>query len=219
MNLGRRWYLVGWDRGREDWRTFRVDRLSRPAADRRAVHAARSLPAKDAAAYVEQSIAGGGSRYEARVTVHAPAEAARARGCRGSRARSSRSTRSAASTAPPTTTSSGWRSAIAMLGVDVDVHEPPELIAQLNALAAAFSARRGTPAESRAYVPAGSVVLGAPAPRRDVLDVGGDDRLGDEVTSFRAELVMRLPPWRSWWGRDGAILSGVGSWIPGQVRR
>src|SRR6187401_1354586 len=31
VNLGRRWYLVAWDRAREDWRTFRVDRLSRPA--------------------------------------------------------------------------------------------------------------------------------------------------------------------------------------------
>src|SRR5437763_6748641 len=32
VNLGRRWYLVAWDRAREDWRTFRVDRLARPAA-------------------------------------------------------------------------------------------------------------------------------------------------------------------------------------------
>src|SRR4051812_29545620 len=30
VNLGRRWYLVAWDRGRGDWRTFRVDRLKRP---------------------------------------------------------------------------------------------------------------------------------------------------------------------------------------------
>src|SRR6266436_5608233 len=32
VNLGRRWYLVAWDRRREDWRTFRVDRLSKPAS-------------------------------------------------------------------------------------------------------------------------------------------------------------------------------------------
>src|SRR5204863_9673432 len=72
VNLGRRWYLAGWDRHREDWRTFRVDRLSRPAATG-VRFAARKLPAKDAAAYVEQSIAGARSRYEARVLVHAPA--------------------------------------------------------------------------------------------------------------------------------------------------
>ena len=32
VNLGRRWYLVAWDRRREDWRTFRMDRHQRPAA-------------------------------------------------------------------------------------------------------------------------------------------------------------------------------------------
>ena len=34
VNVGRRWYLVAWDRSREDWRTFRVDRLSAPAPRR-----------------------------------------------------------------------------------------------------------------------------------------------------------------------------------------
>src|SRR5204863_7983105 len=24
VNLGRRWYLAAWDRGRDDWRTFRI---------------------------------------------------------------------------------------------------------------------------------------------------------------------------------------------------
>src|SRR3954467_1555722 len=32
VNRGRRWYLVAWDRGRSGWRTFRLDRLERPAA-------------------------------------------------------------------------------------------------------------------------------------------------------------------------------------------
>src|SRR5207248_10682 len=32
VNQGRRWYLVAWDRAREDWRTFRVDRMTKPAA-------------------------------------------------------------------------------------------------------------------------------------------------------------------------------------------
>jgi predicted DNA-binding transcriptional regulator YafY len=73
VNRGRRWYLVGWDRRREAWRTFRVDRLSRAAATG-IRFTARPLPAKDAAAYVEQSIAAAGSRYEARVTVHAAAD-------------------------------------------------------------------------------------------------------------------------------------------------
>src|SRR3954467_2083794 len=29
VNAGRRWYLVAWDCGRQDWRTFRVDRIAR----------------------------------------------------------------------------------------------------------------------------------------------------------------------------------------------
>ncbi len=42
VNAWRRWYLVAWDCGRSDWRTFRVDRLSRPAATRRALRAAQA---------------------------------------------------------------------------------------------------------------------------------------------------------------------------------
>ncbi|WP_129669364.1 helix-turn-helix transcriptional regulator [Phytoactinopolyspora endophytica] len=47
----RRWYLVGHDDDREDWRTFRVDRISRPEAIgvRNTPH---ELPAEDAADYV-----------------------------------------------------------------------------------------------------------------------------------------------------------------------
>src|SRR6478672_3183458 len=57
VNLGRRWYLVAWDRGREDWRTFRLDRLARPASSG-VRFTPRRLPARDAAAYVERSITG-----------------------------------------------------------------------------------------------------------------------------------------------------------------
>ena len=42
VNLGRRWYLVAWDCDREDWRTFRVDRLDAPLPGRRALRAARA---------------------------------------------------------------------------------------------------------------------------------------------------------------------------------
>ena len=47
VNLGRRWYLVAWDCDREDWRTFRVDRLTRlaPAGAR---FEPRALPDDDA---------------------------------------------------------------------------------------------------------------------------------------------------------------------------
>jgi predicted DNA-binding transcriptional regulator YafY len=133
VNLGRRWYLAAWDRRREDWRTFRVDRLDRPAATG-ARFTPRPLPAKDAAAYVAQSIAGAVRRFEARVTVHAPADALAAR-----------HPWIAGSLTPVDDERCELRTSdddvewlalrIAMLGVDVDVHEPPELIAELRALA------------------------------------------------------------------------------------
>jgi predicted DNA-binding transcriptional regulator YafY len=133
VNFGRRWYLVAWDRRREDWRTFRVDRLDRPAATGTRF-TGRELPAKDASAYVERSIAGAPSRFEARVTVHASAAemASRLPPYWG--------------TFQPIDAKSceyragddhlGWLAMrIAMLGVDAEVHEPPELIEHLRALA------------------------------------------------------------------------------------
>jgi predicted DNA-binding transcriptional regulator YafY len=73
VNLGRRWYLVAWDRRREHWRTFRVDRLANPASTGLRF-APRELPAEDAAAYVSQSISGAPHRFEARVILHVSAE-------------------------------------------------------------------------------------------------------------------------------------------------
>jgi len=78
VNRGRRWYLVAWDRRREDWRTFRIDRLSRPASTGVRFER-RRLPAKDAGAYVERSISAAPTRYDARVLLHAPADEIRKR--------------------------------------------------------------------------------------------------------------------------------------------
>jgi len=55
VSTGRRWYLVAFDVRRDDWRTFRLDRLGRARlAGGRC--AARELPGGDAAAFVAQSI-------------------------------------------------------------------------------------------------------------------------------------------------------------------
>lgn len=55
VNLGQRWYLVAWDCEREDWRTFRVDRIERAAPDGTRF-AERPPPSDDAAAFVAASI-------------------------------------------------------------------------------------------------------------------------------------------------------------------
>jgi predicted DNA-binding transcriptional regulator YafY len=132
VNLGRRWYLVAWDRTREDWRTFRVDRLSRPASTGVRFEP-REPPAKDAATYVTRSISAAPSRYEARVTIHAPAEEIR-----------ERSAYLWGTLEPIDEESCEFRTGdddlnwlamrVAMLGVDFKVHEPPELIERLKVL-------------------------------------------------------------------------------------
>jgi predicted DNA-binding transcriptional regulator YafY len=131
VNVGRRWYLVAWDCGRRDWRTFRVDRLSRPAAGAR--FQPRELPAEDAAAYVQRSLSARPTRYEARITLHASADEMRKRMPRywgpfdplGEDRCEFRTGDD----------NLEWLAArIAMLGVDFEVHEPPELVAHLQAL-------------------------------------------------------------------------------------
>ena len=73
---GRRWYLLAFDLERDDWRTFRLDRMS----DVRAMtfsFAPRKAP--DAAAYVQRSVTVSPYQHEARVLVHAPADVVRER--------------------------------------------------------------------------------------------------------------------------------------------
>jgi predicted DNA-binding transcriptional regulator YafY len=72
VHLGRRWYLVAWDRDRNGWRTFRVDRLT-PRHPHGPHFTPREPPAEDIAAYVTRSVRSVPMKYEALVTVHAPA--------------------------------------------------------------------------------------------------------------------------------------------------
>jgi predicted DNA-binding transcriptional regulator YafY len=76
--LGRRWYLVGYDLGRGDWRSFRMDRLTaaRPTGAR---FAPRRLPAEDAAAFVRAGMGPRATPVAVEAVVAAPAEQVRAR--------------------------------------------------------------------------------------------------------------------------------------------
>ncbi|MFK4066026.1 helix-turn-helix transcriptional regulator [Streptomyces sp. NPDC029674] len=73
VSTGRRWYLVAFDIDREDWRTFRVDRVSEPFATG-ARFVPRELPEGDAAEYIRQSMWRGSRSYDLDVTFAAPAE-------------------------------------------------------------------------------------------------------------------------------------------------
>ncbi|WP_434317392.1 helix-turn-helix transcriptional regulator [Leifsonia sp. P73] len=56
VSVGRRWYLVAYDLGRFDWRSFRLDRMAEPRPTG-ARFRPRTLPAADAAEYVRDSLA------------------------------------------------------------------------------------------------------------------------------------------------------------------
>jgi predicted DNA-binding transcriptional regulator YafY len=78
VSLGRRWYLVGYDLDRHDWRSFRLDRLTAPQGTG-ARFRARALPAADAAAFVRAGIDSALATYDVDVRVDAPATAVRER--------------------------------------------------------------------------------------------------------------------------------------------
>jgi predicted DNA-binding transcriptional regulator YafY len=70
--VGRRWYLVAYDLGRQDWRSFRLDRLNDPEATGPRFRP-RELPAEDAAAFVRRGIEQLPQTREIEVLVRAPA--------------------------------------------------------------------------------------------------------------------------------------------------
>lgn len=78
VSTGRRWYLVAYDLDREDWRTFRVDRVTEPVATG-ARFAPRELPTGSAAEYLRQSVYRRQETYAFDVTFAAPADFVTAR--------------------------------------------------------------------------------------------------------------------------------------------
>ncbi|MGH8912189.1 MAG: helix-turn-helix transcriptional regulator [Acidimicrobiia bacterium] len=72
VSIHQRWYLLAFDRDRDDWRTFRLDRMASPWATR-ARFKPRPIPGGDAAEYVQQSLQARPTRYEVTATLEAPA--------------------------------------------------------------------------------------------------------------------------------------------------
>jgi predicted DNA-binding transcriptional regulator YafY len=70
---GDRWYLIAWDPERNDWRTWRADRIERLEPTGRLFHE-RNLPDPDITAYVARNVARAAWRYVARIEIDAPAE-------------------------------------------------------------------------------------------------------------------------------------------------
>jgi predicted DNA-binding transcriptional regulator YafY len=137
VHLGRRWYLLAFDLDRDDWRTFRVDRIGKPLSAG-ARFAPRRLPADDVAAYVSRAMSSARDRYQARVILHAPIAALQ---------RKVPATYGSLEPIDDETcmlhTGSDWLGGLAVytaeIGVDFTVVEPPELVERVRDLAGRFA--------------------------------------------------------------------------------
>ncbi|MFK0256179.1 helix-turn-helix transcriptional regulator [Streptomyces sp. NPDC090445] len=69
VSFDRHWYLVAWDTDRDDWRTFRVDRLA-PRTPTGPRFTPRDVPDGDAAAYVARRLSAQAWPFRATVTLH-----------------------------------------------------------------------------------------------------------------------------------------------------
>lgn len=141
VHTGYRWYLVAWDIGRQDWRTFRVDRIEGKLKTSTRFKP-RKPPEGDFAAFVSKSLASVPYPYRARVTLHAPVDALAKRVPPSAGILEAIDERSC-------TLHTGSHSLegitihLSLLGVDFQVHEPPELIDYIRRLADRL--RRATP--------------------------------------------------------------------------
>ncbi|MFF8319118.1 helix-turn-helix transcriptional regulator [Streptomyces bobili] len=126
VSTGRRWYLVAYDLERDDWRTFRVDRVAQPFATGTRF-TPREVPQGDAAEYLRQSIQRRQETYEFDVTFQASAEAVAARlpSWFGRPEQTPDGCRLRAVTGDPLE----WLAVrLAMLGHEFTVHSPEELV-------------------------------------------------------------------------------------------
>nr|WP_246186804.1 WYL domain-containing protein [Microlunatus speluncae] len=72
VSFQRRWYLVAWDAERDDWRSFRMDRL-RPRPPTGPRFAPRPAPDGDVGSYLSRQLASRGWPHRAVVRLHASA--------------------------------------------------------------------------------------------------------------------------------------------------
>ncbi|MER6203610.1 YafY family protein [Streptomyces sp. NPDC001586] len=143
VSTGSRWYLVAYDLEREDWRTFRVDRVSEAFATG-ARFAARALP-MDAEEFVRRGLGPrGAERYVVEVAFAAGAaelpEWLRSGALPGGGGEGETSVRFESADAPE------WVAArLALTGLPFTVREPAALRAAAGALAARLTSATAAP--------------------------------------------------------------------------
>jgi predicted DNA-binding transcriptional regulator YafY len=142
VSLGRRWYLVGYDLTRHDWRSFRVDRLG-DVETTGVRFRQRDLPAEDAASFVQAGIRSIPQQYDVSVLVRTGAsEVSAAVGRWGT-----------VETVDDRTCrlrmqvdDLSWPMLVlASVGADFAVESPAELLASVGSVARLFGAATGSP--------------------------------------------------------------------------
>jgi predicted DNA-binding transcriptional regulator YafY len=149
VHTGRRWYLAAFDVDRNNWRTFRVDRIQPPLTNGLRF-LARQPPDGDFAAYVSRSVSYSAFPHKVHVILHVSAE-------------------QAAERVPPAAgtlealddhrcvlhTREGSLDALSMhlalLGFEFEVREPPELAERIRELAARLARAAGPPSEANPH--------------------------------------------------------------------
>ena len=133
VHTGYRWYLVAWDLARKDWRTFRVDRIAGKLKTSTRF-TPRKPPGGDFAAFVSKSLASVPYPIRARMTLHAPVEAIAKRVPPSAGTLEAIDERSCM-LHTGSHSMEGLTIHLMLLGVDFQVHEPPELIEHLRRVA------------------------------------------------------------------------------------
>lgn len=146
VHTGRRWYLAAWDLARQNWRTFRIDRIqNRISLGSR--FAARTPPDGDFAAYVSRSVAYQPYAHRAKVLLQAPVHAVAER-IPGSVGILEAVDDGTCLLHMGAGCLDGLSIYIALLGFEFEILEPPELIERLRVIADRFTraaARRRDP--------------------------------------------------------------------------
>jgi predicted DNA-binding transcriptional regulator YafY len=132
VHTGQRWYLVAWDVGRKDWRTFRIDRIEGKLKTSTRFKP-RKPPEGDFASFVSKSLAYVPYPYRARVTLHAPVEAVAKRVPPSAGVLEALDDRSCM-LHTGSHSLEGITIHLSLLNIDFQVHEPPELIEYISQL-------------------------------------------------------------------------------------
>jgi predicted DNA-binding transcriptional regulator YafY len=145
VTYGQRWYLLAFDLDRDDWRTFRLDRVTQPVPTG-ARAARREIPGGDVAAFVASRTMQMAATYPADVVIEAPAADVVDRlGTPPPGTLTDQPDGTCRWLAPPDTLE--WHALrLASIGLPFQLGGPPELAVHLRSTAALFQAATAGPA-------------------------------------------------------------------------